>query len=1427
MFGGFPMYSLTIPQQNIWNLHKFYEGTSIANNCGVIFFDRQLDHTLLNQAVNRVTELQEGMRLRFREEQGKPIQYAVSYSLEDFPSVHFDSMSDFDTHAKAFARVPFEANGQAMYRFELVDVNGNTGVLMCISHLIADAWAISIIAHIISSEYSRLSGSATLDVKSGNFLRAVAAEQDYIASERYQKDRIYWSEHYPTRPELSNIRPGGAEVRSPNAHRYTHTLSAALSGSIDNFYHTYNISQAVLFEAAVLIYLSRINPEQQELTLGIPVLNRSGAAEKRAVGMFISTTALTVPVSAEKTVMELCKEITRQHVQLFRHQKYPYSHILRDLHERYGFTGNLYDVIVSFQNAHSNSGTRSKWYSNGFCEVGLELHVDNRDSADCYTLNIDYQTDLFPDDNEIPLLVSRLEQLLVQMINDPSASLSDLSLIPIMERQLLLDQFNRTNAPFPKSTCVHELFCSQAKKHPNKIALVFENQEFTYGELDIISNSLAHTLKKRGVAPGAIVPIIAKRSWHVIVAMLGILKAGGAYMPVDPTYPKERMQYMFDTAQCSLCLTYGYSENLGLDTISLEDFDYSSNTAPVPNRNTWEDLCYIIFTSGSTGKPKGVSICHRNVVNYSTTNPFNVCNRIMMSQTDSIVSVTNTIFDIFVTESLLPLLNGICIYFSNDEEVVSQKKLSKLISENHINVIQTTPTKMRSYLMDKQNLGYLKCLKAIVLGGEALPPDLYHQLRSSSDARIFNIYGPAETTVWSTNKEMTDDDITIGKPIANTQVYILDETQQLLPIGVAGELCISGDGVGKGYLNRPDLTAERFLHDPFRPGQIMYRTGDLARWRMDGELEYLGRIDTQVKIRGLRIELGEIESVIATFPAIQLAAVTDKRDDTGRQYLVGYYTSEIPIDEAALRSHLTAKLPQYMIPNFLMQLEAMPVTASGKTDRKNLPTPNLTHRPREYIAPETDQEAILCEILESLIDVKPIGITDDFFELGGDSLCAIEYVAQAHNRGIELALQDVFDHPTVQELCAFLSGEYIRKAVYDPADFIKYQPLLKHNVISEAYSPVRRSLGNVLLTGATGFLGAHILDAYLKFESGTIWCLVRGGEDRLKGILEHYFGDTYATELGNRIRVLDGDITRPELADCLPGDIQTVIHTAATVKHYGPWDYFRSINIQGTKHVIDYAKRVGAKLLHISTVSVSGNSLVDAFDVLSVDEPIDFTEADLFVEQPLDNVYIRSKFEAERAVLNAALEGLDAKIIRVGNLTNRLSDFKFQPNYRSNAFLGRVRAALAIGALPDYLMHLYAEFSPIDQTAEGVIKIGQYADQQTVFHLNSHQNLYFDRMVEVLNQLGTPMKVLPGKEFAALLQKLGQHPDTAYIYEALQNDLDEAGNLVYDSNIHIRNAFTVWFLEKLDFHWAKIDLDYVKGYLEYFRNLGYFSPAQS
>lgn len=1420
-------YNLTTPQANIWNLQKFYENTSIQNICGAVLYNELLDRKLLEQAINEEIRLQSGLRLRFIEESGTPVQYIEEYSHLEIEFAVFDSEDDLNRYAEDFAAEPFSLIDSQMYRFVRFELNGCSGVLVCASHLISDAWTFGIMARDVYNIYQQLALNEPVDLPERSYIDYIETEQEYLNSTRYSKDEAFWKEKCTNILEPGSIKIQQIPVTTPAAKRFTKRLNAAETSAVNSFCAKNEVSQAVLFEAGVITYLHKLNQENKTITIGIPTLNRNNSAEKNTIGMFISTLPLTVEISNEDTVAMLCDKITDCHSKIFRHQKYPYSHILESLREKSNFSGNPYDVMVSYQNAKTNINGKTRWFPNGYSETPFVMHIDNRDSIDRYTLTVDYQTELFGQEGEISLLVDRILLIVRQMISDNTVKIRDLSILPEREYQHIIYDFNDTAVDYPRGKCIHELFSEQAERNSDKISLIFENKEFTYKQLDEMSNSLAYFLREKGIKPNDVVPIIAKRDWRIIVAMLGILKAGGAYMPVDPSYPVDRVEYMLETAKSQIVLTYGYLDQLSIETVDLTDFNFSISTTKIDNVNTSNDLCYIIFTSGSTGKPKGVALRHSNVANYcNNSDNNNVCQKITKSGYESIVSVTNTVFDIFVTESLLPLVNGLTIYFANDEQVFSQQKLSELFSNSQIEVMQTTPTKMRSYIIDKKNVMYLSQLKVLILGGEALPVDLYEELKKYTSAKIFNIYGPAETTVWSTNKLVKSADITIGKPIANTQVYILDKNRKPLPIGVAGELCISGDGVGAGYLNRPELTAEKFIPNPFMEGKTMYCTGDLARWREDGEIEYLGRIDTQVKIRGLRIELGEIESVMSIYAGIQLAAVTDKLDENGRQYLVGYYTADGEINEKALRAHLAAKLPKYMIPNYFMRLDEMPMTASGKTDRKNLPVPQMTASADECVAPQNELESALLEIVTEILETDQIGVTGDFFDFGGDSLRAIEYVAKAHNEGIEFTLQSVFDYPTVRELCGFIENGEERKALYSAGDFEKFREILDRNVIDENFVPIRKSLGNVLLTGATGFLGAHILDSLMKNENGKIYCLVRSRNQddrrgRLREILNYYFGDTYDNEIGKRIIPIIGNVEQIGLSNNIPHDVQTVIHTAATVKHYGSYEYFRNVNVLGTENVVAYAKMCGARLIHISTISVSGNSLADEIEVYRSAKEKNFDETSLYIGQPLENVYIHSKFEAEIAVLNAVLDGLDAKIVRVGNLTNRQSDFKFQPNYRENAFLTRVKAALDLGLFPDYLLPLYSEFSPIDATADGVVKIAQYAEKQNVFHLNSNKPIYFDKLLDVLHKLNIRMKTVSGKEFNNTLQQLAKASKTEYIYEAFQNDMDENGQFVYDSNIRIINEFTVWFMKKAGFEWKQTDFDYIKGYIEYFRGLGY------
>ena len=977
--------------------------------------------------------------------------------------------------------------------------------------------------------------------------------------------------------------------------------------------------------------------------------------------------------------------------------------------------------------------------------------------------------------------------------------------------------------------CVHELFTEQAKRTPDKIALVAGNKKYSYREIDKKSDALAQKLINSGVEKQNVVGAYLDRTANTVISQLAVLKAGGVFLPIDHRYPKDRINYMLNDCSVKLVICdKDLNSEWNVQYLNLNNYDFNDilQVKVISNR---EDACYIIYTSGSTGNPKGCVLKHKGLANFCANN--NIIPYAKTLQHQTVVSVNTISFDFFIAETLLPLSHGWTVVLASEEESNNRELFRTLVEGNNVNIIETTPTRLELYTKEETGKdSYFQKIQLVVSSGEALSEVLLQKIRHISRAKVYNPLGPSECSVWNVDGDFKND-ITIGSPIANTQIYILDKSGSPLPICVPGELCIAGDGVGGGYLNRPELTAEKFVPNPFATeenhhGKIMYHTGDLACWRADGEIEYLGRIDTQVKIRGLRIELGEIENVMSGFPGIRLTAVSDKRDENNRQYLVGYYTSEQEIDEKELRSHLASKLPKYMVPNYFMRLDDMPMTASGKTDRKNLPVPDFTTQEREYAAPETDTEQKLCELLKSLLHMNKVGIEDDFFEYGGDSLTAIEYVAKADDMGIEFSLQNVFDYPTVRELCNFLNGTLkSEKVQYEKSELDKYNEILGRNIVDESAQFHKKSLGNILITGATGFLGAHVVDELMKEEQGKIYCLVRGkndnaGRDRLKSVLEYYFGDKYESEIDRRIIPVCGDIEEP-LPDGLPSDVQTVIHTAASVKHYGSYSYFQRVNAEGTGHVVEYAKRIGAKLIHISTLSVSGNSMADDFTVYHSEKEKFFDETSFYIGQPLDNVYIHSKFEAERKVYDAMLEGLDAIVIRVGNLTNRASDYKFQPNFRENAFLTRVKAVLEFGLFPDYLMSLYSEFSPIDKTAEGIVKIAQYADNQSVFHLNSNKEIYFERFLDIVHELGISMKVVNKKEFNEALKSTVKQRNTEYIYEAFQNDMDEKGCLVYDSNIRIENDFTLWFLKKAGFEWNETDIDYIRGYIDYFRSIGY------
>lgn len=914
---------------------------------------------------------------------------------------------------------------------------------------------------------------------------------------------------------------------------------------------------------------------------------------------------------------------------------------------------------------------------------------------------------------------------------------------------------------------------------------------------------------------------------------MAVLKIGAIFLPLDKRYPEERINYACKDCNVKLLIA---DSKIKADTnvIDITEFEsvISNKTKTIINK----DSCYIIYTSGSTGRPKGCLLTGNGLLNFcQNNNTLETLNK----QEYCIFACVNTVsFDYFIAESLLPLTNGFTTVILDDNESTVQDKFLNVVKSNNINVVMTTPTRLKIYYEDKGNTDILRQIKCICTSGEPLPAELLiNMYEKSPKSKVYNPIGPSECSVWDIGGNLNREDgidIHIGKPIANVQIYITDKYMNLVPIGVKGEICIAGDGVGKGYINNPTLTQEKFIDNPFGEGK-MYKTGDLAYWREDGNIAYVGRNDFQVKIRGLRIELEEIENAICSIDGISQAVVVVRKNNEGRQLICAFYTGA-EVEAKDIRSHIGKKLPKYMLPHICTHLDEMPMTTSGKINRKALPEIDLTNiaNDTEYVVPETQMQKELCKLIELVLGTTPVGIDDDFFDLGGDSLKAIEFVSKAHNEGVYFNLQNVFDYPTIKALCECIENGDKQAISFADVDFTEVNKVLEKNKVEYITAPQKKDVGNILLAGATGYLGIHILADFLEKDTGIAYCLVRGKDkadsiSRLQSLLNFYFGDKYTNM--QRIEVICADLQKEKFGltdaeyDELSNKIDDVINCAASVKHYGSYKYFYEANVETTKRLIEFSKEAEAKLIHTSTLSVSGNTFGDAFDGYISETEKHFYESSLYIEQPLENVYGRSKFEAEKAVFDAMADGLQANIMRMGNLTNRISDGQFQQNHESNAFLQRVKGVLELGLFPEYLIKdtNYSEFTPIDEAANAVMTIARhFSTEQTVFHINSIKVVYFDKLVEIINQLGYNLKLVSGVVFTEALRQTAKQTGMEHIFETFINDMDENDQLNYDSNIRIENDFTVQYLKQLGFEWSDIDIDYLRKYVEYFKKIGYF-----
>ncbi len=1010
-----PSFPLTAAQQDVW-LDQLRAGDSpLYNIGGYVDFAGAVMPELIQHAVEQLVARHDALRTQLHSDaDGLPRQTFAPAMTVEVPVHDFSALPDPQAATQALMQAhmarPYALEGAPLFRFFLVKLDANHYRLGTQAHhLILDGWGFGQMLQSLAQLYSALEQGRPVDAAAASYIDFIHADQHYHQSARYPRDRAYWLGKYQALPEPLLVPRHTAQAPS---NTWVEPFAVALLERMEQVANRYQASAFHVWLAALYVYFTRAH-QRDEWVVGLPILNRSNAVFRGTVGLFAQVSAVRFQFSEQLPFGALVRGVRDQLKQDFRHQRFPLSEMNRELGLRRSDRGQLFDLSVSFEQDDHDLRfgavqAQAVKVSNHHEPLPLAIHLRSNRYQATACLHCVYNQAYFQHD-EVQALARRFTWLLEQGLADTDLKIGEFSLVPPAE-QARLQHWNATAQLSPAPHTLHARIEAQAARTPDAVAAVQQGRQLTYAQLNQQANALAHHLLERGVQPDDRVAVLARRGLDTLVGLLAVLKSGACYVPVDPAHPAERLAYLLEDSAPVAVLTQQELlprlPALGVPVIALDrpTFHLGSNPRAAAKLS---NLAYVIYTSGSTGLPKGVMVEHHTVANLVDWH----CRAFDLHAGSHTASVAGFGFDAMAWEIWPALCVGATLHLPPAHD--GAEDIDALLDWWRAQPLDVCflPTPVAEYAFS-QRLEH-PTLRTLLIGGD--------RLRGFTRAQTFDVinnYGPTEATVVATSGRVeVGEPLHIGAPIANATVYLLDAQQRPVPIGMPGELYIGGKGVARGYLNRPELSAERFLDDPFNPGR-MYRSGDLARWLPDGQLEYLGRNDEQVKIRGMRIELGEIEAALATHPAVK-EAVVQYRDGQ----LQAWYIPRHAVAVEALRSHLQAALADYMLPVAYVQLDALPLTANGKLDRKALPAPTQeAFVTRRFEAPRDGVETLLAQIWSELLQVQQVGRHDHFFELGGHSLLAVQLVQRMRQAGLRADVQVLFGQPTLAALAAVSEG---------------------------------------------------------------------------------------------------------------------------------------------------------------------------------------------------------------------------------------------------------------------------------------------------------------------------------------------------------------------------------------------------------------------
>ncbi|WP_444626244.1 amino acid adenylation domain-containing protein [Flavobacterium columnare] len=1075
---------LTLPQKDIYFEQLIYPDEPIYNIGAKISIEGVLNFKTFEKAYIELIKQHDAYRSYIKTESNQVdfvvIEEIRSLEYIDFTEEIYKGESVLDFMQKEFKKTFDIENDTFLYRFVLIKVAENKHFLFSVyHHIITDGWGTSLMFTRLVKNYNEiLEFEKVISEYPFTYQNFVEDDKKYFESQQFTTDKKYWIDKFSTLPEslFEKIDP---VIKTNISSREKLVLKRNTYNQLINLASKTKSSSFHIILSLLYTYFGK-RYQKELISIGLPVLNRSSAAFKKTVGLFMGVNPLVIEINQKSTFAELVETTKTQLRQDYRYQRFPLGQLVKELGS-FNEKERIFNMTLSYEKQDYSSHfkdtiTKVVPLSHEAERVALALYIREFDDHEDVEIDFDYHTNYFTE-TEIKKVVSHFQILLQNVLKNPDSKLKELEYISENERHQLVYDFNDTKVDYPKDKTIVELFEEQVAKTADSIAVQDSLISFTYKELQLKSNAVASYLTSKFGLDKEPIGIIVNRSADLIVLLLGILKSGKSYIPIDPLLPKERIEYIIHQSNSRVLIIEDdllndfKSTKESSDKFSLickkEILEFEANISFSSNSLHSEDTAYIIYTSGSTGNPKGVEIPHKALCNFLVS----MQKQPGIESQDTLFSVTTYSFDISILEFFVPLISGARVYIASKEVLGNIDILKETLGKVNPSIIQATPSFYQ--MLFHADWTANKKLK-VLCGGDSLNKSLAKQLLDSCQ-EVWNMYGPTETTIWSSCKkiEKPSDASNIGEPIANTQVYILDANLNLLPSNTAGRIFIAGDGLAKGYYNNPELTSERFINNPFEQGTLMYEVGDLGKWNEKGEIEFLGRNDFQVKIRGFRIELGEIESKLQENKHI-IQAVVDAKEINGQKYLVAYYTErdESEVEIASLKSYLQDRLPEYMVPGFFVKLMSIPLTPNGKVNRKALPEISEENIVKKtYIAPQTTIEKELVAIWQEILNVENIGITDNFFELGGHSLLAGKIINEISKRlNKNLSLKYIFQNQTIQELAKSLESITTENAVIPKA------------ILKEAY-PITKDQENIwLATQIENFSNAYNMYSVFKIN---------------------------------------------------------------------------------------------------------------------------------------------------------------------------------------------------------------------------------------------------------------------------------------------------------------------------------------------------------